>query len=68
MMKPDFSKMTRQELRAYALENREDNDVIEVLIKTANSNGEWYPYPQTDEDLEKMHEILKNYLKKRQGN
>ncbi|BAZ15978.1 hypothetical protein NIES4071_78510 [Calothrix sp. NIES-4071] len=67
MMKPDFNKMTRQELRAYVLENREDDDAIEVLIETANP-GVWYPYPQTDEDLEKMHEILKNYLKKKQGN
>lgn len=64
-MKPDFSKMTRQELRAYALENREDDDVIEVLIKTANPNAVSYSYDLTDEQ---MNEILKNYLKKRQGN
>ncbi len=56
--------MTRQELRAYVLENREDDDAIEVLIKTANPNAVRYSYHLTDEQ---MNEILKNYLKKKQG-
>lgn len=33
MTKPDFSKMTRQELRDYVLAHREDDDAIEALIK-----------------------------------
>ncbi|MBW4601640.1 MAG: hypothetical protein KME29_19225 [Calothrix sp. FI2-JRJ7] len=67
MTKPDFNKMTRQEIRAYLLANRDDDDAtdeaIDVLVKTGNFS-EKYPYPQTDEDLKNMNEILKNYLKK----
>lgn len=32
MKKPDFNNMTLQELRAYILSHREDDDAIEVLI------------------------------------
>jgi hypothetical protein len=37
MMKPDFSKMTRQELRAYILANREDDQAISALTSTRKS-------------------------------
>lgn len=65
MTKPDFSKMTRQELRAYVFAHREEDDddaAIEALIKTGNPNSPTYPFPQTDEDLRKMEEILKRKL------
>ena len=62
MMKPDFSSMTRQELRAYILTHREDDEAIEALIKRGNPNSPKYPFPQTDEDLQKMAEILKKKL------
>lgn len=47
MTKPDFSKMTRQELKAYVLSHREDDDAIEALIKRGNPNSPVYPFPQT---------------------
>ncbi|QSJ16207.1 hypothetical protein JYQ62_31360 [Nostoc sp. UHCC 0702] len=62
MTKPDFSKMTRQELRAYVLAHREDDDAIEALIKRGNPNSIKYPFPQTEEDLREMEEILKRKL------
>ncbi|BAZ52798.1 hypothetical protein NIES4103_54630 [Nostoc sp. NIES-4103] len=64
MTKPDFSKMTRQELRAYVLAHREDDDAIEALIKRGNPNSPKYPFPQTEEDLREMEEILKRKLGK----
>lgn len=63
MTKPDFSTMTRQELRAYILTHREDDDAIEALIKRGNRNSPKYPFPQTDEDLREMEEILKKKLR-----
>jgi hypothetical protein len=65
MTKPDFSKMTRQELRSYVLSNREDDEAIEILIKTGNPNSPTYPFPQTDEDLREMEQILKRKLNSR---
>ncbi|MEB3211589.1 MAG: hypothetical protein VKL39_09540 [Leptolyngbyaceae bacterium] len=63
MMKPDFSKMTRQELRQYVLSHREDDDAIAALIHRGNSNAVNYPFPEHEEDLEWMSELLQQKLK-----
>ncbi|MGF1522297.1 MAG: hypothetical protein ACFBSF_08270 [Leptolyngbyaceae cyanobacterium] len=65
MTKPDFNKMTRQELRAYVLAHREDDEAIETLIRRRNPNNPTYPFPQTDEDLKEMEIILKKKLSDR---
>lgn len=62
MTKLDFSRMTRQEFRAYVLAHREDDEAIEALIKRGNPSSPTYPFPQTDEDLREMEEILKRKL------
>jgi hypothetical protein len=62
MMKPDFSRMSREDLRAYVLVHREDDDAIEVLIKSRNPNSPKHRFPQTDEDLMEMEKILKQKL------
>ncbi len=61
-MKPDFSKMTRQELRNYILAHREDDDAIEALIKLGNPHSPKYPFPKTEDDFREMEEILKQKL------
>jgi hypothetical protein len=62
MMKPNFSQMTRQNLRAYVLAHRDDDDAIEALIKRRNPNSPKYRFPKTDEDLTEMEKILKKKL------
>lgn len=62
MTKPDFGTMTRAELRAYVLAHRDD-DAIEALIRQGNSNSPTYAFPQTEEDLKEMDEILRQKLK-----
>jgi hypothetical protein len=62
MTKPDFSKMTRQELRAYILTHREDDRAIEAFINRSNPDSPTYPFPQTDEDFKAMEEVLKRKL------
>jgi hypothetical protein len=62
MMRPDFSKMTRQELRIYVLAHREDDDAIEALINKGNPHSLKYPFPQTEDDFREMAEILKQKL------
>ncbi len=62
MTKPDFSRMTCQELRAYILTHRDDDEAIEALIRMGNPNSPTYPFPRTDEDLREMEEILNRKL------
>lgn len=61
-MKPDFNRMSRQDLRAYVLAYRKDDDAIEVLIKRRNPNSPKHRFPKTDEDLIEMEEILRQKL------
>jgi hypothetical protein len=62
MTKPNFDSMTRQELRDYILQHREDDDAIEALINKGNPNNPTYRFPQTDEDMREMEAILKQKL------
>lgn len=65
MMKPDFSKMNRQELRAYILANREDDEAISALIQRGNPNTPKFPFPKNDADLKAMQEILRDKLSRK---
>jgi hypothetical protein len=66
MTKPDFSKMTRQELRAYVLAHREEEDAIEALIQRGNPDSPKYPFPKTEEDFRQMEEIFRRkYLEEK---
>jgi hypothetical protein len=62
MNKPNFSEMTRKELRAYALAHRDDDDVITELIRSANPNCPIYPYPKTEADIQQMSEIFRRKI------
>jgi hypothetical protein len=62
MTKPNFDPMTRQEIREYILQHREDDDAIEALINKGNQNSPTYKFPQTDEDLREMEAISKRKL------
>jgi hypothetical protein len=65
MPKPDFHQMSRQELRAYILANREDDEAIAALIERGDPNAPSHP-ARTEEDLQAMHEILRKRLERRQ--
>lgn len=62
MTKPNFNMMSRQDLRAYVLANRDDDAAIEALIRRGNGNTPTYPFPKTAEDLQQMAVILKQKL------
>ena len=46
MIKPDFSKMTRQKLRAYILASSEDDDEIAALINRGNPHSPKFSFSQ----------------------
>ncbi len=51
-MKSKFEAMSRQELRTYILQNRDDDEAFQVYMDRALAEpGEIYPAPQTIDDL-----------------
>lgn len=57
-MKPNFDAMTKEELRAYVFENREDDDALAALIQRQDPNAVKY----TTNDLEEIKEILRKKI------
>jgi hypothetical protein len=58
-VKPDFSKLTTQQLRAYVLEHRENDEALQIyLARRRAENPDAYVY-QADEDVS---EAIANYL------
>jgi len=62
MTKPNFNEMTRQELRQYVLSHREDDDAIAALINRSNPNAPKHPFPEHEDDLQWMSELLQQKL------
>ncbi len=64
MIKPDFTKMSRAELRAYVLENRKNTEAFQALADRilADPNAKWY----SAEDADRFPEIYAEHQKRRQ--
>ena len=60
MIEQNFEAMSRKELRAYILENREDEEAFRVYMDrvTAEPATEIYPAPKSVEDLSHFPELL----------
>ena len=58
-MTSKFDKMSRQELRAYMLKNREDEEAFQVYLDRVMAQpGEIYPAPKTLEDVHNFPKVL----------
>ena len=58
-MKSKFEAMSRQELRAYILEHREDEEAFQLYLDQVMAEpSEIYPAPKTIEDLSNFSELL----------
>ena len=58
-MKSKFEAMSRQELRTYILEHREDEEAFQLYLDQVMAEpGEIYPAPKTIEDLSHFSELL----------
>lgn len=62
--KPDFSKMTKLELRAYVLENRTDQEALQAFLDRAQAEN---PNPQTYGLEDNISDAIDEYLKKHEG-
>jgi hypothetical protein len=57
MMKPDFNKMTRKELKKYVLSHPNDDEAIrELFISRRSPNAKIYPFPyeMSEEEVAKI--------------
>jgi hypothetical protein len=57
MNKPDFTQMTRKELKTYILQNPTDDEAIrELFINRRSPNAKTYPFPynMTKEELKEI--------------
>jgi hypothetical protein len=52
-MKPDFTVMTKADLRAYVLSHREDQDAFQALADR-NPNPQWYQPEDADKITAEM--------------
>jgi hypothetical protein len=60
-MRPNFEKMSKDDLRAYVLENREDLEAVCSLM-SRRPNAIWYDFPDTEEGQEQMREVLRRKI------
>lgn len=66
-MKSRFEAMTRNELRAYILEHREDQEAFEIYLdRVMEQPGEIYPAPQTIDDLQNFPQLLEKHRQERE--
>jgi hypothetical protein len=61
-MKPNFEQMSRSELKAYVLANRNNEEAIRELFRRRNPHGVRYPMPRSEEELKQMEEIFKRRI------
>lgn len=62
MTKPDFTKITRKELKQYILSHPTDDEAIrELFINRRNPNVQIFPYPY-DMSYEEIEAIFKSKL------
>jgi hypothetical protein len=59
MIKREFESMSREELRSYILEHREDESAFQIYLDRVTAEpGEIYPAPHSIEDLSHFPELV----------
>jgi hypothetical protein len=57
-MTPNFESMSTAELRAYAIEHREELKALRTLFKHRDSNGSRHQFPDTEEGRVQLTEFF----------
>ena len=66
-MKPDYDAMTKAELRAYILQNRDDLDALEAFFarRSPDSEATWFTPPKTEEEWQQQMEMVRPILERK---
>lgn len=64
-MKPDFTNMSRKELKDYVLTHRDDLEALHALYERRSPDSEavWFKAPTTLEDIKQMENLFDQALK-----
>jgi flagellar biosynthesis protein FliP len=66
MMKPNFDKISKAELRAYVMSHKDDEEAFCKLVdrlKADSTNQTQHPFPKTLEDVAKVQEIIQHKIR-----
>jgi hypothetical protein len=66
-MTPEFDKMTRDELRAYVLQNRHDQEAFYKLVdrlQIDSHNQVRHPFPKSLEEVAKIQDLIREKIHK----
>jgi hypothetical protein len=61
-MKPNFSQMSKADLRAYVLQHREDDEALRALMSRRDPNAIRYNFPSTEEGLRQTEEVIRRKI------
>lgn len=64
VMKPEFDKMSRSELKTYVLKHRNDMEALRALMsrRSPDDRATWYKFPDTEEGIKQMEEVFRKRL------
>lgn len=66
MTKPNFKEMSRQELKAYVMTHRDDNEAWDVffekLEQERSPDTKWYPAPLDEESIRIGEEAIRQKI------
>lgn len=65
VMKPEFSAMTKAELRAYVITHPDDKEAFHLFIDrfTSEASSEIYDIPKSSDEIEEVETLIKQKLK-----
>ncbi|MBO3462318.1 hypothetical protein G7B40_003385 [Aetokthonos hydrillicola Thurmond2011] len=70
-MKPNFEEMTNDELKAYALQHRSDEDIEALRLlfsrRKANSQTTVFAPPKTPQEEQEQFELFKRLIEEKEG-
>jgi len=66
-MKPDFSQMTRTELKQYVRNHHEDDEAIRALFSRDSDNAIFFPMPKTPQEATEIENFLRAKIAKQKS-
>jgi hypothetical protein len=67
---PNYDEMTREELRAYVLEHRDDLAALQALFDRPKPDRAplRFPFPDTEAEWQRQFDMIRPYLDERSSN
>ena len=66
IMKPNFNKMSKTQLRAYVLTHKDDKEAFNLLVdrfKADSAKQVRHPFPKSLEDVVRVQKLVHEHIK-----